>query len=380
MASQEIPTIPEGTTFTYLNEGAANIVYRIQVRSPSPQPSLLEEYGEGTPPPSEIESDIDVENRNVVDLQLFENKLLRLRKNLPTTLPVAKSQESWERVIAPLFLPDQVVHQSLIRLGPQLVVNLNGKLLDWEHHPSASQQPRLPRRKGKYLADDQFGLLITDMTSPDETLIEFKPKWLAQSPSAPKNAVRCRQCARFARSNAELSRKNEPLQKSWCPLELAVRDGRRLAEIIFSAEEFDKMYPRFSAWLSSNTLLPRLRQMQMTLDPIGVLKNDKNDDKFRAAMTLRDCTVFVRFHPNVNYEPDAHLVPNGAGDRGIEARLGDLDLKSPDKSQYWKDTENSLIDEGWYTGTEKDENRQPLTCQLSPKREDAMRDYLLSNS
>ena len=52
----------------------------------------------------------------------------------------------------------------------------------------------------------------------------------------------------------------------------------------------------------------------------------------------------------------------------IEARIGDLDLKSKDKRQYWVNTEKTLIDEGWYTGTEAQEYRQPLTCQLSPKR------------
>ena len=140
------------------------------------------------------------------------------------------------------------------------------------------------------------------------------------------------------------------------------------------------MYPRFNAWLSSNTLLPGLREMQMTLDKIGVLKNDKNDEKFRAAMTLRDCTVFVRFRLGAVDELTADFDRDGAVDHGTEARLGDLDLKSPDKAQYWKDTENALIGEGWYTGTEKDESRQPLTCQLSPKREDALREFLLSSS
>jgi inositol-pentakisphosphate 2-kinase len=140
------------------------------------------------------------------------------------------------------------------------------------------------------------------------------------------------------------------------------------------------MYPRFDAWLSKNTLLPRLRQMQMSLDPVGVLRNDKSNEKFRAAMTLRDCTVFVRFCSTSNSGSSAEFVPDRAGDRRVEARLGDLDLKSPSKAQYWKDTENSLIDEGWYTGTEKKEDRQPLTCQLSPKREDTIREFLLSNS
>lgn len=158
------------------------------------------------------------------------------------------------------------------------------------------------------------------------------------------------------------------MQKTFCPLDLTLHEGRRLAQVIFPPKQFDEFYPRFSAWLSSTTLLPRLRQIQETLDPVGVLKNNKNDEKFRAAMTFRDCTVFVRFPANAE---DDHL---------IEARIGDLDLKSPDKAQYWKDTENALINEGWYTGTEKKEDRQPLACQLSPKQEDAMRDFLLSNS
>jgi inositol-pentakisphosphate 2-kinase len=43
-------------------------------------------------------------------------------------------------------------------------------------------------------------------------------------------------------------------------------------------------------------------------------------------------------------------------DRAIEARLGDLDLKSSagQKAEYWRTLERSLIDGGWYTGTEKD--------------------------
>jgi inositol-pentakisphosphate 2-kinase len=39
----------------------------------------------------------------------------------------------------------------------------------------------------------------------------------------------------------------------------------------------------------------------------------------------------------------------------IDARIGDLDMKSPDggKADYWKAQEKSLIDGGWYTGTEE---------------------------
>jgi inositol-pentakisphosphate 2-kinase len=64
-------------------------------------------------------------------------------------------------------------------------------------------------------------------------------------------------------------------------------------------------------------------------------------------MTLRDCTVFLRF-------------PS-------EARLGDLDVKSPDKEKYWKETEQDLINSGFYHGTEKE--GWSNDCALGPKQE-----------
>lgn len=38
----------------------------------------------------------------------------------------------------------------------------------------------------------------------------------------------------------------------------------------------------------------------------------------------------------------------------MEIKLGDLDLKAPDggKAPYWRSVEESLIREGWYTGTD----------------------------
>jgi hypothetical protein len=105
----------------------------------------------------------------VTQLQITANttsdKLLRLRKKLPTTLPIATSQEAWERVIAPLFPPDQIVQQSFVRLGPRVIDDLNDELRQWEQHPADSQHPRPSRRQGTYLADDEFGLLITDMSA-----------------------------------------------------------------------------------------------------------------------------------------------------------------------------------------------------------------------
>ncbi len=41
--------------WTFVGKGAANLVYRIRIRYPTPEPSELEEYGDGTPPPTEVE-------------------------------------------------------------------------------------------------------------------------------------------------------------------------------------------------------------------------------------------------------------------------------------------------------------------------------------
>ena len=51
----------------------------------------------------------------------------------------------------------------------------------------------------------------------------------------------------------------------------------------------------------------------------------------------------------------------------IEARLGDLDLKTSlgRKADYWRNIERRLIDEGWYTATEQDHARHGNHCLLS---------------
>ncbi len=51
----------------------------------------------------------------------------------------------------------------------------------------------------------------------------------------------------------------------------------------------------------------------------------------------------------------------------IEARLGDLDLKTSNgkKAEYWRSLERQLIEGGWYRATEKDNVAHENLCQLS---------------
>ena len=115
------------------------------------------------------------------------------------------------------------------------------------------------------------------------------------------------------------------------------------------------MIERFAKWLETDQLLRQLRSYQVKLDQKGVLAGDVDDEDFLTAMTLRDCTLFVKFQP----------AESGGK---VEARLGDLDLKSRVKKEYWQRSELELIEEGWYEGKESTDDRQPLVCQLSPER------------
>jgi len=263
-----------------------------------------------------------------------------------------------------MFPADQLVQQTLVELRPgNIIAQLNRELRIWDSPTkgrSPSANPRPPKRKGVYLADDEHGLLIQDMTPHGlaETVMEFKPKWLAQSPSAPADAKRCRQCARFARVNAGHARKHEAPVSSYCPLDLISKcPAERLAaarKMLAPASPSPAAMTRFAHWLETNTLLPKLHEYESQLDKKGPLFADENDENFLTIMTLRDCTVFLRFQGD-GKDPNTK----------IEARIGDLDLKSPDKKGYWYETEKQLIDEGWYHGCENSQDTQPLDCRIS---------------
>lgn len=302
-------------------------------------------------------------------------------------MPQAVAQENWLRLVKPLFDEDHIVDQCLVEIKTAKVIErLNKELEGWEKWPypikgSLRSMDRRPtKRHGIYLADDEHGLLVTDMTpgrkSPSyaealltldsgelsEEVTQFKPKWLLPSPSAPPGSVRCRQCARVARLGAEMARQDPPITPNrFCPLDLVSEYSRDVELVALQMERSPAKAARLQRWLETNTVLPRLRDMQRKFDPEGIFKSDPTTEEFRLAMTLRDCTLFLRM-PGLDEDDDK-----------IEARLGDLDVKSPAKADYWRKCEQELIDEGWYTGTEKEEDRQPLTCSLSPDRWDTVK-------
>lgn len=194
-------------------------------------------------------------------------------------------------------------------------------------------------------------------------LLEFKPKWLHQSPAAPKGSKRCRTCAKRARENA-LDGKHS-VMGAFCPLDLVSMDYEvllRPAKALLKIEnpqlpeEIKKLHD-FCDWVRGS-VIHRLAASQAALDPKGVFDADPGDNKFLTAMSLRDCSLFLRIHDPVS---------PGETNCRYEARLGDLDVKLAIKAPYWRSVELPLIEEGWYMGTEAEELRQPLDCSLYPE-------------
>ncbi|KAK6429660.1 Inositol-pentakisphosphate 2-kinase [Oleoguttula sp. CCFEE 5521] len=282
---------------TYLSEGGANFVFRIAATTP-----------DGINP--------------------LRGKLLRLRKDLSHVQSAQAQLEAFDANFRPLFPPHHVVQQQLISLGPGLAKSLNAaiKMLN---RPSHRLEDFLP-------LNELTGLLVTDMTPADdnESVLELKPKWLAQSPSAPANAKRCRTCALRAQRGAQRVHTATDRQKT-CPLRLVSGDQDQRTEVATSSTD-NAAIARFLTG-DGQQLLMTLRNHQEALDPRGVhgAPDEAAIWNVCRAMTLRDCTLFVK-----------------SSEGKIEARLGDLDLKLPEKMAYWKEVESRLSADGWYGNAE----------------------------
>ena len=190
-------------------------------------------------------------------------------------------------------------------------------------------------------------------------MIELKPKWLTQSPSAPPNAIRCRNCARHAYgANKDCKTLGSEGRRPLCPLKLIhCRDVKchhdneqdatcgfctiidsLLPEAGVPTQVYNSQKQQVSKWIRSNDLLPRLQRLQNEAEGLEL------------AMTLRDCTCFLR-------------IPAEDAGRGVEAKLGDLDRKNGEaKREYWANLESKLSEGGYYQGTESP--RQSTACWL----------------
>lgn len=330
MASNAIGVDASDVRLEYLAEGAANIIYR--VHSPPASPGSRTEADDPQDdeyPPSEI---------SLPDLQpVFEERLFRLRKALPTVVPVLQTYSDYKGTIAHLFKSNQLVEQILCQPSPSLLKECNIQL---RHLEADGRRPS--KRHGVYLDENEaHACLITDMSNSsliNETwhCFEFKPKWLVQSPSAPRDARRCRTCAlRLRRSHQQAHDTKKPLPPSstpvqhpsasspsqaqqrsqprtYCPLHLLpTADPSLLQKTLDRITGLDphlrilneseaamrtRILHFFTHDSDQGAILSRLRDLQIQMDPHGILdaRTDITSREFRTAMTLRDCTLFIK--------------------------------------------------------------------------------------
>ena len=226
-----------------------------------------------------------------------------------------------------------------------------------------------------------------------QVAFEFKPKWLAPSPRAPPSAVRCRNCAQEAwkvihrpladaRPHAHPDDRRPP-RPPFCPLDLvkcrgddAALDAALDALLACVVGTTDTQRAAFRVWLRANHLVPLLYDLQARMDgkrtheAAGVggafrtsngapdlaaessaSENNRSEAQrtgnLALAMTLRDCSCFVRI--------------SAAGQ--VEAKLADLDMKNSDaKAMKWEEQETRLVAEGYYSAQENPQ--QATNCLL----------------
>lgn len=311
MEPAELQVIRPECTLQYLDEGGANVIFRIVSNDGDDLPKGL------------------------------EGRLLRLRKGHSHGRTTQELFSDYERNFRDLFPKENSIQHELVCLDDRIPPLLN-KALRKLQRPTNRMQDWLPE-------DEKHAVLITDMTAESgDVLVQLKPKWLAQSPDAPPDAKRCRTCAlRAQRASQQMSTATDAQEH--CPLDLVggdVADRKRAASSITK----DQPLQRYIMG-DLQPLLQRLGGHQQALDRHGVLS--ASDDHVLAdicrAMTLRDCTLYLK-----------------RSGSDVEARLGDFDLKSHQKLPGWRDVEQSLIDHGWYTNKE-DQNvwSKEKTCSLS---------------
>jgi inositol-pentakisphosphate 2-kinase len=94
----------------------------------------------------------------------------------------------------------------------------------------------------------------------------------------------------------------EGMRLRFCPLSLVSGDRGRVTTAVDMILGLSRSGPgdhghvreALIEFLLESSLLRRLKDLQIELDPIGVLAADVSGRPFLTAMTLRDCTLFLK--------------------------------------------------------------------------------------
>ncbi|KAL2413094.1 hypothetical protein ABEF94_003274 [Exophiala dermatitidis] len=376
----------------YLAEGAANIIYSVSVPSTSPAEAELQEIARFC--------------------------VLRLRKDLASTKPAVQVMRDFEQRITPLFAGRDehlLLKQTLYQLTPKMVESANAELREMEKTARDSSssstnktktananrpRPRPRHRHHAYLPPyekEQYGILMQKLKGPDDgggvDLIEFKPKWLVQSPSAPPDATMCRTCALNA-MRRKAGKHQGRGDSGFCPFDLLVGDEEE--HVLQRALE--KIYPdvtKGSGFVEAfrQGVQPALRHLQRLQREYGSVGLDDFRDPnpegkhLDLAMALRDCSVFLglrrgsRGDAGPDEDPSSTHLQSGDQQRAadghethdvlelVDVKFADLDLKTPEagKLQKWAAMEQELLDNGWYYCISSPEE-EGSNCALSRHR------------
>ncbi|KAH0605645.1 uncharacterized protein H6S33_004867 [Morchella sextelata] len=217
----------------------------------------------------------------------FKPYLLRLRKLLPGSPTTQKLHNHLHGRFGPL-MGEYLMRTEIIALSSFLIPALNLLLtaIDEDEQPTDwAGRPVNPPKKKRRLLDEKepWGLLVEDMSCgnylylyppapprrqaeidddededmdmegedegeiwKDMAMIEFKPKWLTQSPNAPANWKLCRTCAvRFMQSHknkerqGQIEEEHESEAAEFCPLDLSSGDPARIEKATFAIVNMD---------------------------------------------------------------------------------------------------------------------------------------------
>ncbi|KAJ8131711.1 hypothetical protein O1611_g1913 [Lasiodiplodia mahajangana] len=297
---EDLVNNPRSVNFEYVAEGRANVVF-----------SIWESCESGA------------------RKGRFEGTLLRVPKATPGVTPCDYNtlQDFHENQVE-----EHVGRQHLV---PQVLIHISDEVAEILH-----------KRRNK--ADESeiragYAMLIQDMSaSPGYSVLEFKPKWLAQSPIASSGAKRCRTCAREAFRNHQKQAEGHAVSVPICPLGLVHENPEVVMDTIrrLAPEWTEQSHKRLSDAFDKSGILEKLRELQTRGDPDRALLDDPSDSDFGLAMTLRDCSCYVRMPDDVNQD--------------LEIKLADVDKKNwEEKQTYWRETHWNLVDNGWYTCEEQ---------------------------
>ncbi|KTW28756.1 uncharacterized protein T551_02606 [Pneumocystis jirovecii RU7] len=270
-------------------------------------------------------------NRNVIfkykgSDSFFINKVLRIKK---TQHPIStlENLKFIQSIIIPLFYEPfdrYILSIELIMVEIAVLKKFNIDLI---------QKYERKKKFSNTLLDisENHAFLLKDLSSsfPKHT-IEFKPKWLIQSVSAPIGWKSCRTCA-LRRLRGDISGNGT----RYCPLDLASENQTRIQKSIKAILIKNQIYNQnieinLSTYLQRSQLINHLKYLQ-------------SSSPRTLSMVFFDCTIYITFlHEEI-----------------FDIKILDLDCKSQTKVEYWDKIEQQLIDEGWYLGRGMANDEEP---------------------